>query len=346
MPLRPFRRKRTLADRMKESGREMRKKAASQLDMPWARSWYATTGRELFHRLVLEPLMEFYLRRRSTGREAIADVKGPVILVANHRSHVDTPVILAALPRRLRRRTVVAAAADYFYRYKLVALLVSFIFNTVPMDRKGGGTDKKATDHVDRLLDSGWSLLLYPEGTRSRNGDPGRVRRGAAVLAERHNLPIVPILVSGTRDAMPPGRIWPKRIQGLFFSRRHAVEVSFGEPISPNEDANIVVEELAKFFTADASSNGSPSNGRFKRRQRLRQSSQQSTVDRAVRRRCQLSTVTCQLILVVLIHPIHGSNHRLAPLPVALVARVAGSSRGSHSAALCQCARRLSRSGQ
>ncbi len=264
MLLRRFRRKRTLADRMKESGREMRKKAASQLDMPWARSWYATTGRELFQRLILEPLMEFYLRRRSTGREKIADVKGPVILVANHRSHVDTPVILAALPRRLRRRTVVAAAADYFYRYKLVALLVSFVFNTVPMDRKGGGADRKATDHVDRLLDSGWSLLLYPEGTRSRSGDPGRVRRGAAVLAERHNLPIVPILVSGTRDVMPPGRIWPKRIQGLFYSRRHAVEVSFGKPIEPGNDSTTVVESLARFFTSkDGKERTTPRAGRF-----------------------------------------------------------------------------------
>ena len=48
-------------------------------------------------------------------------MKGPVILVANHVSHLDTPVILAALPRRLRKRTVVAAAADYFYRNRLVA---------------------------------------------------------------------------------------------------------------------------------------------------------------------------------------------------------------------------------
>jgi 1-acyl-sn-glycerol-3-phosphate acyltransferase len=255
-----LRRKRSLAYRVKQSSLQMRKKAASQLDMPWARSWYARTGRELFLRLILEPTMEFYTRRRSTGRDKIADVKGPVILVANHRSHMDTPVILAALPRRLRRRTVVAAAADYFYRYKLVALIVSFIFNTVPMDRKGGGTDKKATDHVDRLLDSGWSLLLYPEGTRSRSGDPGRVRRGAAVLAERHNLPIVPIRVSGTRDAMPPGKFWPKRIQGLLFSRRHAVEISFGAPIEPGKDSTTVVESLARFFT---SKDGKERPGRF-----------------------------------------------------------------------------------
>jgi 1-acyl-sn-glycerol-3-phosphate acyltransferase len=244
----------------------MRKRAASQLDIPIARSSLVRLWRELFLGLVLEPLLDFYTRRRSTGREEIAGVKGPVILVANHRSHIDTPIILAALPRRLRKRTVVGAAADYFYKNKLVALIVSFIFNTVPLERKGGGMDKLATDHVDKLLKKGWSLLLYPEGTRSRSGGPGRVRRGAAVLAERHNLPIVPIRVSGTRDAMPPGRFWPKRIQGLLFSRRHKVEISFGKPIAPNADPSKVVESLQRFFvSSDGSRNGSKNGGRFSR---------------------------------------------------------------------------------
>jgi 1-acyl-sn-glycerol-3-phosphate acyltransferase len=226
--------------------------------MPWARSWAAQTGRELFMRVVLEPTMEYYTRRRATGRERIAAVKGPVILVANHCSHIDTPVILAALPRRLRRRTVVGAAADYFYKNKLIASIVSFIFNTVPLDRKGGGA--RAIDHVDRLLDQGWSLLLYPEGTRSRSGSLGRVRRGAAVLAARHKVPIVPIHVSGTRAAMPPGRLWPQRIHGLFTSRRHPVDIDFGEPIPAGEDSGTVFESLQRFFQSTASDgNGSGS---------------------------------------------------------------------------------------
>jgi 1-acyl-sn-glycerol-3-phosphate acyltransferase len=247
----------------------MGKKAASQLDIPVARSSLVRLWRELFLGLILEPALDFYTRRRATGREDLAGVKGPVILVANHRSHIDTPIILAALPRRLRRRTVVGAAADYFYKNKLIALIVSFIFNTVPLERKGGGMDKRATDHVDKLLSKGWSLLLYPEGTRSRSGGPGRVRRGAAVLAERHNLPIVPIRVSGTRDAMPPGRFWPKRVQGLLFSRRHNVEISFGKPIAPNTDPTTIVESLSRFFTTaeGASKNGAKrnGNGRFAR---------------------------------------------------------------------------------
>jgi 1-acyl-sn-glycerol-3-phosphate acyltransferase len=252
-----FRRKRSLQRRLmsaarqapargRERGRELRA-AASQLDTPWARSWLARILRAAFLRFVLEPTIEFYTRRRTKGGDKLAGLRGPVILASNHISHMDTPVILAALPRRLRKRTAVAAAMDYFYKNKLVASLVSLIFNTVPIERKGG-LSERATGHLDRLLDNGWSLLFYPEGTRSRSGHLGKMRRGAAVLAEEHELPIVPIRVSGTRAAMPPGRHWPKRLHGKLFPKRHPVEIQFGDPIAPGEDASVATERLKRFF--------------------------------------------------------------------------------------------------
>jgi 1-acyl-sn-glycerol-3-phosphate acyltransferase len=260
----PFRRKRSWKRRVKDAarsapqrGRELRA-AAGQLDVPWARSWAAGVARENFLRFVLGPIMDFYARRRSTGRERLAGLKGPVILVANHGSHMDTPVILSALPRRLRKRTAVAAAADYFYRNKAVASLVSLLFNTVPIERRGGGITKGG-GHLDKLLDQGWNLLLYPEGTRKHGEGTGRVRRGAAVLAAAHNLAIVPIRVTGTRDAMPPGRIWPKRLRGKLWSKRHRIEVSFGEPIRPNGDATALIERVQRFFeSGDGGSLPSP----------------------------------------------------------------------------------------
>jgi 1-acyl-sn-glycerol-3-phosphate acyltransferase len=112
-------------------------------------------------RFVLNPIMDYYARRWASGREKIAGLKGPVILVANHASHMDTPVILSALPRKLRKRTVVAAAADYFYRNRFIASVVSLVFNTTPIDRNGGGMSKDGS-HLDKLLDQGWNLLLYP----------------------------------------------------------------------------------------------------------------------------------------------------------------------------------------
>jgi 1-acyl-sn-glycerol-3-phosphate acyltransferase len=265
----PFRRKRSWKRRVTDAarsapqrGRDLRA-AATQMDMSWARSWLAGVWRESFMRFVLGPAMNFYTARRATGREKLAGLKGPVILVANHASHMDTPVILAALPRKLRKRTAVAAAADYFYKNRLVAAAVSLVFNTVPIERRGGGLAKDGGGHLDKLLDQGWNLLLYPEGTRTRSGGTGRVRRGAAVLAAAHNLAIVPIRVTGTHQAMPPGRLWPKRIRGKVVSHRHPIEVSFGEPIRPTGDATALIERVQSFFD---SGNGGPSASPYRRR--------------------------------------------------------------------------------
>jgi 1-acyl-sn-glycerol-3-phosphate acyltransferase len=266
----PFRRKRSWKRRVRDAarsapqrGRELRA-AVAELDLPWARSAPARFVRERFMQFVLNPLMDYYTARRATGREKLAAIKQPVILVANHASHMDTPVILSALPRKLRKRTAVAAAADYFYRNRLVASIVSLVFNTVPIERKGGGGGvAKNGSHLDTLLDQGWNLLLYPEGTRARAGVPGRVRRGAAVLAASHNLTIIPIRVTGTADAMPPGRMWPKRLHGKLVSKRHRITVSFGEPIPPNGgDTAALIERVQSFFD---SGDGGPSRSPYRR---------------------------------------------------------------------------------
>ncbi len=261
----PFSRQGSLKRRVKDAarnapqrGRELRN-AAAQLDLPWARSAPARFVRERFMQFALNPIMGYYAARRATGREKQAALKPPVILVANHASHMDTPVILSALPRRLRKRTAVVAAADYFYRNRVVASLVSLFFNTVPIERRGGtGIGEKDPTHLDKLLDQGWNLLLYPEGTRSRSGGLGRVRRGAAVLASSHNLSIIPIRVTGTADAMPPGQRWPRRLHGRLVSRRHRIEVSFGEPILPNGDTTALIQRVQTFFENGDGPSASP----------------------------------------------------------------------------------------
>src|SRR4051794_4674772 len=210
------------------------RRTVRQLDVPWARCAPARMTRETILQFGLAPLMDLYTRMRVTGRESFAQVPPPVLLVANHSSHLDTPTILRALPLKWRQRTAVGAAADYFYNKRIVANAVALVFNTVPILRRGGGAGAGAFDHVDRLIDQRWNLLIFPEGTRSRDGSIGRLRSGAAVIAQEHAIPIVPVRVKGTHAAMPPGRNWPKRVRG-FFSRRHRVEVHFGPPVWPVE---------------------------------------------------------------------------------------------------------------
>jgi 1-acyl-sn-glycerol-3-phosphate acyltransferase len=233
-------------DRLPDFGNELRTRGSdisqeiarqyAKMDVSWARGTIPRIVRGGILAGVLAPLLYLYVKRRVDGREMLGEeTAAPVIFVANHCSHLDTPTILRAMPRRWRIRTAVVAAADYFYKSRWRAWSVALVFNTVPLGRKGGGIGNGATAHVDKLIDEGWNVLMFPEGTRSRNGEIGKVHSGAAVIAAQHGLNIVPIWVGGTHEAMPPGQNWPKRRPGRLFSRRVKVEVRFGPPIPPRE---------------------------------------------------------------------------------------------------------------
>src|SRR3954469_17058802 len=222
------------------------------LDMPWARCAPARLARETILSGFFGPVMAWYVRRRIEGREVFDDVRPPVVFVANHSSHMDTPAILRALPRAWRQRTAVAAAADYFYRKRWVAAIVSLLFSTVPIQRKGGGMEKGSADHLHRLLRQRWNLLVYAEGTRSRDGSRGKLHSGAAVLAATNDVPMLPIYVAGTNAAMPPGRTWPKRFRAGLYFHRHPIEVRFGPPIRalPGEHRNETMARVQAWFDA------------------------------------------------------------------------------------------------
>jgi 1-acyl-sn-glycerol-3-phosphate acyltransferase len=222
----------------------------ADLDVPWTRSAPASRARELVICGVLGPLMDLYTRRRVIGRRVLDGLSGPAVFVANHNSHMDTPAILRALPGRWRRRTAVAAATDYFYAKRRNAVSASLVFGTVPLDRtSGAGVGPGQTAHLDRLISEGGSLLVFPEGTRSHDGRVGRLRSGAALLAAEHDLPIVPIYVSGTRDAMPRGHHWMVFKAGRP-GPRHPLEIRFGEPIvpRPSEAPGEVMERVRLFL--------------------------------------------------------------------------------------------------
>jgi 1-acyl-sn-glycerol-3-phosphate acyltransferase len=236
--------------------------APADLDVPWTRTRAASRIRELLVCGVLGPLMDLYTRRRVAGREHLDDLAGPVVFVANHNSHMDTPVILRALPSRWRRRTAVAAATDYFYDKRRNAISSSLVFGTVPLDRESGaGVGPGQTAHIDRLISGGGSLLVFPEGTRSHDGRVGRLRSGAALLAAEHDLPIVPIYLSGTRQAMPRGHHWMVFKAGRP-GPRHPLEIRFGKPIVPRagESPGDVMERVRRFL-AECGAETEPERG-------------------------------------------------------------------------------------
>jgi 1-acyl-sn-glycerol-3-phosphate acyltransferase len=181
--------------------------------------------------------------------DQLEGLRPPVVFVANHASHLDTPVILGSLPKAWRDRTLVAAAADYFFDAWWRAATTALVLNTFPVERAGG---RQGTSTAERLIQERWNLVVYPEGTRSQDGWAGRFRHGAARLCLEYRLPCVPIAVRGSFAAMPRGRSWP--VPG-----RAPISVRFGPPIVPEEGDDFrslsrrIQQGIARVYDEDAS---------------------------------------------------------------------------------------------
>jgi 1-acyl-sn-glycerol-3-phosphate acyltransferase len=225
--------------------------AATEVDEAWARRAPARGVRSLILRTVFGPLVAAYARVDVSGLEALAAVTGPVVFVANHSSHVDTPILLGALPGPRRRRTLMAAAADYFFTRRPLAIAVSLAFGAVPV-RRHPDDGTSALDPLERLISGGFSLVIYAEGTRSRDGHLGRLRPGAAALSVRGRVPLIPVHIAGTAALMGTGRSW--MVRPASGERRHAVTVRFGEPLhpGPGDDLAQVMAGVRAFFEASA----------------------------------------------------------------------------------------------
>jgi len=214
----------------------------------WARTAAAKAVREGILRFGFRPLVWNETEPAVEGVDNLESVRPPVIFVANHASHVDTPLFLCSLPKTWRERTAVAAAADYFFDVWWRAATTALVFNTFPIERSGG---KRATLTARRLLEEGWNLLVFPEGTRSKDGWVGRWRHGAARLATEHGVPLIPVAIRGTYAAMPRGRSWPRK-------GRMPVSVRFGRALWPGDGEDFgsvsrrVQQELARLWDEDA----------------------------------------------------------------------------------------------
>lgn len=195
---------------------------ASVFPTAWSRRRPARAVREVAQKGVLQPLFRSQVKPHVEGLDVLTRVEPPVLFVANHASHLDTPLILLSLPDEWRQVTAVAAAADYFFDTWWRAVGSALVFNTFPIERRGGSL----ANTPGAVLQEGWNLVVYPEGTRSADGRLGRFRLGAAHLAAEHGVPIVPVVHAGTFAAMPRGQGWPS-------SGRRAVTIRFGEPLHP-----------------------------------------------------------------------------------------------------------------
>ena len=194
----------------------------------WARRYPARLARAMVVDNITRPLAHALAAPAVRGQELLKLVEPPVIVVANHASHLDTPLLLSVLPRRLRHRMVVAAAADHFFDRRWKAHLWAGALNAIPIERHR--VNRRSAEVAGALLGEGWSLLIYPEGGRTPDGWLKPFRGGAAYLSVRTGRPVVPVYVTGTRQLLPKGG------GGL---RRGRTTVTFSPAMSPDpgEDA-------------------------------------------------------------------------------------------------------------
>ena len=172
---------------------------------------------------------------------------GPVVYAANHASHADTPVILRALARH-GVDAAPAAAEDYWFASRARAWVARRVIGAFPFPRHGSDGITRAEQQLAR----GRSVLLFPEGTRSRDGSIAGFRCGVGMLAAR-GATVVPVAIRGTRDVLPKGAHLP---------RRAPVVVSFGAPMrleaAPPEaaaasEAAVMVERRVRALHASTS---------------------------------------------------------------------------------------------
>jgi long-chain acyl-CoA synthetase len=175
----------------------------------WPAGAAARAARNLFQRLLLDPVLAILCPTRVKGLENLEDLTGPALFSANHTSHLDTPVVLKVLLTRYRSRLSVAAAADYWFANPLLGSLTALLLNAFPMARQGNA--RPSMEHIVDLADRGWSILIYPEGTRSPSGELQPFKPGVGLLAVELGIPVVPIHLRGLHTVLPKGAWLPRR---------------------------------------------------------------------------------------------------------------------------------------
>ncbi len=210
--------------------------ATDSIDFP---SWNRTLPARALRRLSLPtwilPLGRIFASVEVRGLEHLDSIDGPVIFAANHQSHLDTPVILDALPPRWRYRVAPAMAKEFFKAHfypeqfgtkayiqnSANYYLAALFFNAFPLPQREAGT-RQTLRYIGELVGDGFSVLIFPEGRRTQQGEIGRFQPGAAMIAARLEVPVVPVRLEGVDRILH---------QSWKFPSRGRATVTFGAPI-------------------------------------------------------------------------------------------------------------------
>jgi long-chain acyl-CoA synthetase len=169
------------------------------------------------------------------GLEQLVTLDRPVVFAVNHQSHLDVPVVLMALPPQLRYKVAPAMAKEFFKAHffpeqygrrawltnSLNYYLAALFFNAFPLPQREAGT-RQTLRYIGDVLESGYSVLIFPEGRRSDHGEIDRFRPGIGMIASKLDVPVVPVRVEGLDRILHHTWKWPEAGRA---------RVRFGEPL-------------------------------------------------------------------------------------------------------------------
>lgn len=193
----------------------------------------------LFILFIVKPVVNILLGVHLKNKHLLPK-KGPVILVANHNSHLDVPVIMAIFPMRLWHKLRPVGAQDYFFKNKVMHWFSRNIIDVLPICRKGEVDKEHILEPCEEALNNNDIIILFPEGTRGQPEHLGELRKGIWHLAKNMpHVPIVPIYLHGLGKALPKG-------EGLlvpFF-----VDVVINKGIYFNSNSDVLLSEIRQSF--------------------------------------------------------------------------------------------------
>ena len=202
----------------------------------------------------MRPLVWLLANPRVVAPEAVKAADEPMLIIANHVTTYDGPMIEYALPKALRRRIAVAMSGEMLRAYRhfrnleplhptgrfflpgpLFYFLLTALFNVFPLPRRRDFQPSFA--HAGRAMDRGYNVLVFPEGTRSAEGKLAAFRPGIGLLAKQCGAMVLPVGLRGLGELKTGQRGW---------FRSGAIQVVIGEPlrIAPGESEAAITVRL------------------------------------------------------------------------------------------------------
>lgn len=200
-------------------------------------------------------LFNLFFHVRVEGREHVRGLKPPCLIVSNHRTYLDHFFILSALPWSSPLIPICAMAIDSLYHHVIIKFFLN-IFGAFPA-RKGEGGINTSLEIPLRILQDGGVVGMYPEGHRAHDKLFGEPRRGAALLALRTGVPVLPIALIGFEGGMKLYHWLTRASVTIRFGEPFFLTKEMGREIDPNlsaddpaawEGAELIMERIKAIY--------------------------------------------------------------------------------------------------